>query len=195
MLRQLPPPGFYPDPNHPDQMKWWDGIAWTTCPPAYAIQPRRQVQGQGVSLANRSKIWYYLMKMGFFCGVLFTPLFVVSALSATTGSSTLSAVVAAFYLIALPCILGALKRFSSWDEMGTLRKFFLGLVTLPSNPLFIIGILIILLSGAAKAAALQAGHPTGQQEMQEDRRRKAEQEAWAWQERQRREQTRHPQGW
>ena len=42
--RQAAAAGWYPDPGHPEQQRWWDGAAWSedTQPSPEAIAARRR---------------------------------------------------------------------------------------------------------------------------------------------------------
>ena len=33
-----PPPGYYPDPEHPGRHRWWDGSHWATSAPPLSTQ-------------------------------------------------------------------------------------------------------------------------------------------------------------
>jgi hypothetical protein len=43
MTTQAPPQGWYPDPQHPELLRWWDGTQWTDqTQPAPAAPPPPQ---------------------------------------------------------------------------------------------------------------------------------------------------------
>jgi hypothetical protein len=44
------PPGWYPDPEHPGQMRWWDGTHWRA--QAAAVGPARESEPDSFAIAS-----------------------------------------------------------------------------------------------------------------------------------------------
>ncbi|MFJ4209575.1 DUF2510 domain-containing protein [Paenarthrobacter sp. NPDC089675] len=48
------PPGWYPDPSNPQQMRWWDGVQWT---PHLAQGPSQFMPQQRVLISNQTPVY------------------------------------------------------------------------------------------------------------------------------------------
>lgn len=68
---QLPPPGYYPDPNT-GQPRWWDGTAWGPPAPPAAPAAASPSQGeyQGGLVAGGYILAIFLPFIGFIIGIV-----------------------------------------------------------------------------------------------------------------------------
>jgi hypothetical protein len=56
--QQLPPPGWYPDPNDPSTQRYWDGSQWTDSrAPGAAVAPARSTNGKAIAALVLGITW------------------------------------------------------------------------------------------------------------------------------------------